>query len=213
MFETGVFVDVCFQRQVRDCQYWPCSPKFSVHSLFDYEVIQLLSQTCMTWNVILLYSFHCYVSMIVMWFGNALGPRGLNAYCDWIHKGAPESNLELDTSQRDNLADAMPLKAAMVKSKRDKGSDSNFMTFWFKLLFMIHYEDLWGVPSEKKRNWGKLQLKFAVMLHLLDVLGRDFTYHDTYIYNWYRLYKYMSIFICTSCKLIQLEVSMSISMS
>jgi len=53
-------------------------------------------------------------------FNAFLGPRGLDAYCDWIHNGAPESNLELDTSQRDNLADAMPLKAAMAK-KDEKG--------------------------------------------------------------------------------------------
>ena len=37
----------------------------------------------------------------------ATRPRALNEYCAWIESGAPASMLELDTSQRDDLRDAM----------------------------------------------------------------------------------------------------------
>ena len=132
------------------------------------KLFNLLSQTCMTWNYIFLIEaamcpwLSCDLAYLDHFDFNAfLGPRGLDAYCDWIHNGAPESNLELDTSQRDNLADAMPLKAAM-KKKDEKGrawianswlSDSNFFFLCWTMRLFFSKRGTWGNFRWSLREW------------------------------------------------------------
>ena len=52
----------------------------------------------------------------------ATRPRALNEYCAWIESGAPASMLELDTSQRDDLRDAM-FEAVMLGLRTLEGID------------------------------------------------------------------------------------------
>lgn len=163
-----VFVNVCFQQQAHDCKYCPCCPKFSVQSLSVYEVIQFAISNVHD-RKLHIFNWSRYVSWLScdlayldhFDFNASLGPRGLDAYCDWIHNGAPESNLELDTSQRDNLADAMPLKAAM-KKKDEKGrawianswlSDSNFFFLCWTMRLFFSKRGTWGNFRWSLREW------------------------------------------------------------
>ena len=52
----------------------------------------------------------------------ATRPRALNEYCAWIETGAPASMLEVDTSQRDNLRDAI-FEAVMLGLRTSEGID------------------------------------------------------------------------------------------
>ena len=52
----------------------------------------------------------------------ATRPRKLNEYCDWIESGSPISMLDVDTSQRDDLRDAM-FEAVMLGLRTLEGID------------------------------------------------------------------------------------------